>query len=373
MQRYTTYIEIDLDAITWNIRAVKERVGAAQVMAVVKANAYGHGAVDIARAALDAGATWLGVARVIEGAQLREAGIAAPILVITYALPSEMQAAVVYDLTPTITEIETAQALSGFADQIHRTMNVHVKVDTGLGRGGLLPHEVVPFLNQVRTLPRLNIQGVFTHFATADDPDPAYTNYQFEVFKQVLSDIEAADFNIPIYHAANSAAIMYHPETHLDMVRVGVAMYGLRPNVAVKPAFEIRPALALKSHVARVKWLPAGSSVGYGRTFITQQDSLIALVAAGYGDGYHRLNSNRGAVLVRGKRAPVVGRVSMDQLMVDVTEVRDVQAGDEVVLIGRQGETRIWVEQVAKWTETINYEVTTSLLARVPRFYLKKA
>lgn len=371
MQKYTTSIEVDLDAIAHNVRAVQERVAPAQVMAVVKANAYGHGASEVARTALDAGATWLGVARVIEGAQLREAGITAPILVMSYALPTEMQAAVVYDLTMTLTELEPAQALSAAADQLHRTMNAHIKVDTGMGRAGLLPDEIVPFLNTLRTLPRLSIQGVYTHFATADDPDPAYAQYQFEVFKQVLSDVEAADFNIPIYHAANSAAIMYHPETHLDMVRVGIAMYGLHPNAALKPAFEIRPALTLKSHVARVKWLPAGSSLGYGRAFVTQKDSHIALVPVGYGDGYHRLISNRGMVLVNGKRVPITGRISMDQLIVDVSGAGEVRVGEEVVLVGRQGKERITAEEVAQWAETINYEVTTSLLARVPRFYLK--
>lgn len=369
MQSYTTYIEVDLDAIAHNVRTARQFVDPAQVMAVVKANAYGHGAVEVAKTALENGASWLGVARVIEGAQLRQAGITAPILVMSYAVPLEMQVAVVFDLTMTVTELEVAEALSTYASRLHRSAKVHVKVDTGMGRYGLLPKEVVGFLNEIRKLPNLEIQGLYTHFSTADDPNKTYTQKQFEVFKKVAVAVEKGGYQMPMYHAANSAATMYHPETHLDIVRLGVAMYGLRPNAAVAPAFEIRPALTFKSHVARVRVLPKGASLGYGRTYVTPAEMPIALVPVGYGDGYHRMLSNRGAVLINGRRAPIVGRVSMDQIMLDVSGVGDVQAGDEVVVMGRQGREHITAEEIGAWGDTINYEVTTGLLPRVPRFY----
>lgn len=369
MQSYTTYLEVDLDAIARNVRAARQFVDPAQVMAVVKANAYGHGAVEVAKTALENGASWLGVARVIEGAQLRQAGITAPILVMSYAVPLEMQVAVVFDLTMTVTELEVAEALSTYASRLHRSAKVHVKVDTGMGRYGLLPKEVVGFLNEIRKLPGLEIQGLYTHFSTADDPNKTYTQKQFEVFKKVAVAVEKVGYQMPMYHAANSAATMYHPETHLDIVRLGVAMYGLRPNAAVAPAFEIRPALTFKSHVARVRVLPKGASLGYGRTYVTPAEMPIALVPVGYGDGYHRMLSNRGAVLINGGRAPIVGRVSMDQIMLDVSEVGNVQAGDEVVVVGRQGREHITAEEIGAWGDTINYEVTTGLLPRVPRFY----
>lgn len=373
MQSYTTYIEVDLDAIAHNVQAARQFVQPAQVMAVVKANAYGHGAVEVAKTALENGATWLAVARVIEGAQLRQAGITAPILVLSYAVPIEMQVAVVFDLTMTVTEFEVAEALSTYASRLKRTAKVHLKVDTGMGRFGLLPREVVGFLNDIQELPNLQIEGLYTHFSTADDSNKIYTQKQFEVFKKVAVAIEKAGFELPVYHAANSAAAMYHRETHADLVRLGVAMYGMRPNAALEPAFEIRPALTLKSAVARVKMLPKGASLGYGRTYVTPAEMPVALVPVGYGDGYHRVLSNRGAVLINGQRAPIIGRVSMDQTIVDASQVGEVSPGTEVVLIGQQGSDRITAEEIGAWADTINYEVTTGLLPRVPRFYLKKS
>lgn len=366
-----TYVEIDLDAIAHNVSTIAAHVGPhVALMAVVKANAYGHGAVDVARRALASGASWLAVARVPEGVALRRARIAAPILVMNYPTPDEIDAAVLHDLTLTVTEWHVAKRVSRRAEDNIRPARVHVKVDTGMGRFGLLPDEVVPFFQQLATLPGLVVEGIFSHFAVADSADKTYTWHQFETFTGVLDRLEDAGYFVPLRHIANSAATLDLPETHLDAVRVGIAMYGLHPSDDVAPAVPLKPALTLRSRVARVRVLPAGASISYGRTFITPHPMRVALIPVGYGDGYHRILSNRGAVLIRGQRAPIVGRVCMDQFVVDVSAIDDVTVDDPVVLIGCQGGECIRAEEVARWAETINYEVTTSLLPRAPRLFV---
>ena len=362
---------VDLSAIAHNVRAIKAFTGV-DVIAVVKANGYGHGAVEAARAALAGGATRLAVARADEGIALRQAGIMTPILVMAYTPPEAADAVIAAGLTVAVTEWDVAQALSRRASAAGRTAPVHVKVDTGMGRFGLLPEEVVPFVNQVAGLPGLDLEGMYTHFAVADETredSRAYTRQQFALFTDVLRAVAGAGHHIRLRHCANSAAALFHPETSLDAVRPGIAIYGLRPNADVEPPVALRPALALKSRVARVRTLPAGASVSYGRTYVAARPTPVALVPVGYGDGYHRLLSNRGAVLIRGQRAPIVGRVCMDQFVVDVSDIPGVQRDDEVTLIGAQGEGCITAEEVARWAETINYEVTTALLPRVKRVY----
>ena len=369
---WLTWAEIDLDAIAHNVRAIQAHVGPdTAIIAVVKANAYGHGAVPVARTVLESGATRLAVARLEEGIQLRQAGITAPILVMGYTLPAHAPALVHWDLTPTVNTLEGAQALSAAAEATGRRRAVHVKVDTGMGRYGLLPDEVVDFIRALAVLPGLTLEGLYTHFAVADLADKSYTHQQFNRFLGVVQAVEAAGFSIPLKHAANSAATLDLPETHLDAVRPGLILYGMRPSDEVEPAIPLRPALTLKSHVARLRTLPPGSSISYGRTYITTRPTPVALVPVGYGDGYHRLASNRGAVLIRGRRAPILGRVCMDQFVVDVSDIPNAAQDDEVVLIGRQGDEEITAEEVAGWFETINYEVTTSLLPRVARRYVR--
>lgn len=366
-----TYIEVDLDAIAHNVQAIKAHIAShVMLIAVVKANAYGHGALEVAQTALRNGASWLAVARADEGIYLRQAGIVAPILVMNYTPPDEIEEALRHDLTLTLSDLEPARLVSATASRLGRAATVHIKMDTGMGRFGLLPEEVLPFVQEVAALPGIQIEGLYTHFAVADLADKDYTRLQFRRFQQVRNRLAAAGFRIPLCHTANSAATLDLPETHLDAVRVGIAMYGLRPSSEVEPAVPLRPALSLKSHVARVRTLPAGSSISYGRTYITPREMPVALVPVGYGDGYHRLISNRGAVLINGRRAPIVGRVCMDQLVVDVSQAGPVEPNSEVVLIGSQGEERITAEEVAGWAETINYEVTTALLPRVPRLYV---
>jgi alanine racemase len=369
---FSVWAEIDLDAIVHNVAALKRHVGdRVAIMAVVKSNAYGHGAEPVARAALESGAAWLAVNRIGEGVALRQAGIGAPILVMGYSPAASAPAAVEGDLALTVTDLALAEALSATAGRAGKTVPVHVKVDTGMGRFGLAPEEVVDFARALGRLPGLTLQGLFTHFAVADQADKSYTRRQFATYSQVSASLEAAGIPVPVRHVANSAATLDLPEMHLDAVRVGIAMYGLRPSQEVEPAVALRPALALKSRVGQVRRLPAGSSISYGRTFITERPSTMALISCGYGDGYARLNSNRGVVLVRGRRAPIRGRVCMDQFVVEVPDSAGVLRNDEVVLIGQQGDDRLSAEEVASWAETINYEVTTQLLPRVPRLYLR--
>ncbi len=370
--RWLTWAEIDLDAIAHNVRQLKRHIGErVELMAVVKANAYGHGAAPVARTALKSGASRLAVNRAVEGIELRRAGIAAPILILGYFPPWEAEAVVRHNLTPTVTEREVASALAEAAARQGKAVPLHVKVDTGMGRFGLLPEEVVDFVKSLADFPNLRLEGLYTHFATADEADKSHTRRQFGVFLQVLKRLEEAGIEVPVRHAANSAATLDLPETHLDMVRCGIAIYGLYPSAEVSRSVALRPAMSLKSRVARLRTLPAGSCISYGCTYVTSSPTRVALVPVGYGDGYHRLLSNRGQVLIRGRRAPILGRVCMDQLVVDVSGIPGVRLDDEVVVFGRQGEEEISAEEVAAWAETINYEVTTSVLPRVTRVYLK--
>ncbi len=369
----TNYARIDLDAIAANVAALKARVGArTELWAVVKANAYGHGALPAARAALAAGASRLAVARIAEGVALRQAGVGAPILVMGYHLPAQAEAAVAHDLIVTVNDMAFARALAQQAHDAGKRSSVHVKVDTGMGRFGRLPHELLPFLEKVTRLPQLRLEGLWTHFATADEGDKTFVREQYDIYRQAAARASER-FDIRYRHVANSAAILDLPETWLDAVRPGIAIYGLYPSTEVNTDLVLRPALTLISHVGRVRTLPTGASVSYGRTFIAPRPTTVALLPIGYGDGVHRLLSNRGQVLIRGQRAPIIGRVCMDNIMVDVTGVAGVQEGDEAVLIGQQGDERISAEEVASWAQTINYEITTSLLPRATRVYVRKS
>jgi len=367
---HLTWAEIDLSAIRHNVQAIKNRLNGAGVMAVVKANAYGHGAEAVARAALSAGAEWLAVNRVGEGLALRQAGFSARILVLGHCLPAHAADVVRCGLTPTVTTLETATALQTEAARLTRPFPIHLKIDTGMGRLGLLPNEVTTFVRALQKMPTLQIEGVFSHLAVADEADPAFSGHQREVFARVLNDLRRAGVTPTVRHVANSAAAMRWPDAGFDMVRLGIAMYGLRPSAEVAWPVSLRPAMTLKTRIARLRTLPAEASVGYGRTFIAPGPTPIALAPVGYGDGYPRLCSNRGAMLVRGRRAPIAGRVSMDQTSLDVSGIGGVRLDGEVVVFGRQDEAEISADEVAAWAETINYEVVTAWAARVPRVYV---
>jgi alanine racemase len=362
-----TWLEVDLEAIAHNVRRVGEIVGpAVKVLAVLKADGYGHGAVRIARTALNNGAYCLGVASINEGLALRQAGISAPILVLGFTPAWQARELVLNSLSATVFDIDVAQALSRAAGQLDSQVKVQVKVDTGMGRLGLLPDDVVPFVLALRSLSHLVVEGIFTHFSVAD-ADPDYTRWQADRFQQVLEALSEEGIDLPLVHAANSAAILSLPASHFGMVRLGIAMYGLQPSPQVRCPPDFRPALSFKTEVAQVKTLPPGSYVSYGNTYQTTDRQRIAVIPVGYADGFRRGPRHWGEVLVRGQRAPIVGRVCMDQTMIDVTAIADVRQGDEVVLIGEQGGESLTAEQVAEQLGTVNYEVVSEILARVPR------
>jgi alanine racemase len=363
-----TWLEVDLAAIGHNLRQIRQLVGKdVDVMAVLKADGYGHGAVRIARTALNNGARMLGVACLSEAVTLRRAGIDAPVLILGYTPAWQARETVREGITATVFDLEAMRALSRAASELGRTASIHVKVDTGMGRLGLCPEDVLPVLREAVSLPGLIIEGIFTHFSVADVDDKAYTYLQLDRFRNVLSQLDAAGIKVPIIHAANSAATLTVPEARFGMVRVGIALYGLAPSedVPLPPGF--RQALTFKTRIAQVKLLAPGSFVSYGNTYQTRGHERIAVIPVGYADGFRRAPSHWGEVLVRGQRAPIVGRVCMDQTMINVTHIPEAQQGDEVVLIGRQGEQEITVEQVASRLGTINYEVISEILARVPR------
>lgn len=365
-----TWAEINLDAIAHNVKAYKNHVGPdVEVMAVVKANAYGHGAAPVARAALEAGAARLAVHRLNEAVELRKAGLTAPILIMGYTPPEAAEEVLRWELTPSLITLDFARALSARAASGGGRVPVHIKVDSGMSRYGLMPTEVPKFARALGQFPGLKLEGLFTHLATADALDQTHARRQMIEFKEVISALQAAGVEIPLIHAANSAAAMTLPQAHFNAVRVGIAMYGMAPSEEWPPVFRIKPALCLKSRVCRVFDLPAGAGISYGRTYVTEKPIKAALVPVGYGDGYHRVLSNRAEVLIHGQRAPIRGRVCMDQIVVEVTHIPEVRLDDEVVLVGSQDRAAIRAEEVARLAGTINYEITTALLPRVPRLY----
>lgn len=359
-----TRAEIDLGAIRHNIGELRRCARPqAELMAVVKADGYGHGALAVAETALAAGAAWLGVALVEEGVALRAAGCPAPILVLGWVPPEQARLAVDHDLRVACYDGELARALAAAGGA-----RVHIKVDTGMGRLGVRPQEVLAF---VRSLPGgIDVEGIFTHFAAADDPDPAFTREQLARFQGALAALAAAGIRPRWRHAANSAAIMAHPDSHLDLVRMGIAMYGLAPDPARPWPADLRPAMALKSRISHLKVMAAGETVSYGRTWTARGGERVATIPVGYADGYRRLFSNRGQVLIGGHPCPVVGRVCMDQTLVAVPPGVPAAVGDEAVLLGRQGQAVITADDWARTLDTINYEITCLIGSRVPRVYL---
>ena len=366
-----TWIEIDLSAIAHNTRKIQSLVGPnVGILASLKADAYGHGALKVARTVLLNGVSMLGVATVSEAAPLREAGIHAPILVFGYVPHWQMREAVHLGLTITLYSIESAQALSRASQALRQSVRVHVKVDTGMGRLGIRAEhiaEVLKLIHRIIHLPGLELEGIFTHFAMADTPDQTHARMQLTRFQGVLQVIEEEHIRPPLVHAANSAAILSLPESHFDMVRPGIALYGLDPSPEVRLPVGFRPALSFKTQVAQVKDIPEGESISYGCTYTTDRSTRVAILPVGYADGFRRGPTNWGSVLVHGQEAPLLGRVCMDQCIIDVSHIPQVRVGDEVVLIGRQGEVSLTAEQVAQRLGTINYEVVSEILARVPR------
>ncbi|CEO90463.1 alanine racemase [Syntrophaceticus schinkii] len=366
------WAEIDLKALAGNVREIRRVTDeSAQIMAIVKANGYGHGVEHVSRVALQNGASWIGVALLQEAILLREKGIKAPILVLGYTPVDDIAEVIRYDISQTVFTWDDALAIASVANHLGKKAKIHVKIDTGMGRLGFKwDRETLDIICRLAHLPGLEVEGIYTHFATADGDDKTFAQEQFARFQQILKQLAARHVFIRWRHCANSAAVMSMPFTHLDLVRPGITIYGLYPSSNSRDLVELTPVMSLKAKVAFVKEVPEMFSISYGRSYYTKEKTRIATVPLGYGDGYSRLLSNRGQVLIRGMRAPVVGRVCMDQLMVDVGHIPGVQQGDEVVLVGRQGSDEIPVEELADYLGTINYEVLCMISERVPRVYL---
>jgi alanine racemase len=365
-QAYATWAEVDLDAIRGNIAAILRLTGRA-VFAVVKANAYGHGAVPVARAALEAGAGWLAVARAGEALELRAAGIAAPVLILGWTPQAQLSRMIAEHVSLTVWEPAQLTAIAAAAREAGAPAQLHLKVDTGMGRLGADLEAGLDLARSIATLEGLELQGVFTHFARADETDPEPTFTQNEIFAGFVRQLTRLNLRPAWVHAANSAATIRFEPTWYDAVRVGVAMYGLHPSEQVKLPEAFRPALTWKSVVTQVKTLPVGRGLSYGHAYHTRGQERIGTVAVGYADGYRRIMGND--VLVDGKRCPARGRVTMDQILIGLDGVPEVETGETVVLIGPSGRETITAEELGRRWGTINYEVTSGIAARVTRLY----
>ena len=368
---YRVYAEINLDAIVKNVdnlmALTKENTGA---LAVVKADGYGHGDVAVAKAVAQK-VTGYAVATLDEAVNLRENGVKKPILVLGYVDPYEFDILVSHEITATVFDVETAQLLADAARVQKKQAHCHIKVDTGMRRIGLEPDENgIAIVKQITALKELSADGIFTHFAASDETDKTSAEHQFKLFTDFTGRLEKEGIHFTYRHCANSAAVIDMPQVDLDMVRLGIAMYGMYPSDEVKKEKEeLFPALDLKSHITMVKEIPAGEKVSYGGTFTTTRTTKLATVSVGYGDGYPRALSSKGYVLVRGQKAPIVGRVCMDQMMVDVTDIKNVTRADIVTLIGKDGDAEITVEEIAALAGTFNYEFVCDLGKRIPRSY----
>jgi alanine racemase len=363
-----TWVEVRLDNLLHNINVVRGYVGAVKLLFVVKANAYGHGAVQIAKKATDAGIDWLGVASLDEAEEIRKSKISVPILVLG-ATPCEYAGEIIeLGVTPTVFEEELATALSEEAKKRGKVCKVHIKIDTGMGRLGVVWSDAMGLVKRVCELPAIEVEGIFSHLSTAGEDDQ-YLKMQLARFKEILGLLEKDRIRIPMRHIANSAAMMGYPETWFDMVRVGIAIYGLYPVKGFRERIRLFPVMSLKSKIVQIKEWPKGARISYGATYQTERFTRIATIPVGYADGYSRVLGNRAYVLIREKRAPVVGRVCMDFIMADVTGISGVDIGDEVVLFGVQGREEITAEEIAELSGTINYEVVSKISSRIPRRY----
>ena len=366
---YPSRVEIDLGAVAANVRWIKARVGGAAVMAVVKANAYGHGAPAVAAVALRNGAEMLAVANLAEAQELRAVGIGAPILLMSHLPLSALGDAVDLDLSVSVFDQGFArQCVSRFGGA-SAGLKVHLKVDTGMGRLGVAPGIAVDLCRQLRESPGIQLEGLYTHFATADD-DPAFMREQLRSFRRILARLREGGTVVKYVHAANSAALLTNSESCFNVVRPGIMLYGLEPMPASGAARHLRPAMAWKTRIAQVKTLPPGSSVGYSQAYRTRGAETIAVAPVGYADGLRRAPFTWREVLIRGQRAPLAGRVSMEKITINVSHIPGAGAGDEVVLLGRQGEDCLSADEIAGWIGSNNYEVVCSIAPLAPRVYL---
>jgi alanine racemase len=368
------WIEINLDNLAHNMKEVKKNIRKdTLIMAVVKANAYGHGSVKSAEVFLENGANRLAVSTLSEAIELRKKNIKAPILILGYTPKSQYPLILEWDITQTIYNYESAKNLSENAIKMKKNGIVHIKIDSGMGRLGFLPNkESVEEIVKISKLPNLKIEGVYTHFATADEKDKSATRLQYSRFMKIIEELKNRGIHIPIKHVSNSAAIIDFPEYNLDMVRAGIILYGLYPSDEVnRNKMVLKPAMTLKAKVSNVKEVPKGTGISYGQVFVTERKSKIATIPIGYADGFTRLLTSKGEAFIKGKRVPIVGRICMDQCMLDVTEIDNISIGDEAVLFGYGEEGYPHIDEIANKLNTINYEVICMMGRRIPRVYIQ--
>jgi alanine racemase len=367
--RQRAWVEIDCSALRHNVRQIKRLLSPqTELMAVVKADAYGHGAIRVAQTALEAGASWLAIATLGEGIDLREAGIDAPILMLGAAnTPEEIEAIAHWNLQPTLCNPQQALVFSETLAALGQTLPVHLKLDTGMSRLGTPWTEALEFVQLVHRLPHLNLASVYSHLATADDPDPATMRRQQQRFEQAIAQVRAAGIVPPHLHLANSAATLSQTSLHYDLVRVGLALYGLYPAPHLQPVLSLKPVLQVKARVTQVKTIAPGTGVSYGHQFISDRQMRLAVVGIGYADGVPRNLSNRLNVLVRGRCVRQIGAITMDQLMLDVSSLSDLQVGEVVTLIGKDGDRSISADDWAQALGTISWEILCGFKHRLPR------
>ncbi|MGD1047878.1 MAG: alanine racemase [Candidatus Krumholzibacteriaceae bacterium] len=371
MNRSPAWVEIDLDALKHNVDRVRSIVPAGvSMLLVVKADAYGHGAVRISRLAVECGVDMLGVATLDEGRELRKAGIKLPILILSPVLPQELEGVLENDLAVSASSYEFAERASDIAVRTGAVCALHVEIDTGMGRAGIAQGEAIEAVSRMGALPGIRIEGLFTHFP-ASDSDVDFTKDQIRLFTGIASALRTAGVAFRYLHCANSAAILNFPSGDFNLVRPGLLVYGHAPSIVLRDRLDVVPAMSFKARLVLVRDMPAGASISYGRTYIAPKPLKMGVVPVGYGHGLSHRLSNRGQFLFRGKRASIIGRVTMDMTMLDLSEFPDAKVGEEIVIFGRQQGAEITVDEVARWDETLNYEVLCRISKRVPRLYLR--
>ena len=371
-QKYRSWVEVDLDNFISNLHEIKRLIGPqVDFMQTVKADAYGHGAIEISNAALKNGARMLGVANADEGVQLRISGIDAPVVILSPSTAPEIDEIIKYDLTPSVSDVFFVRQLQKALEKAGRKLPVHIEVDTGMGRGGTIHSEALNLIREISKLPNITMEGIFSHFAISENIIPC-NDRQWQLFSGLLEELEVEGIKIPIRHIENSGAILNYPEFKMDMVRPGIMTYGIYPAPENEIKAALAPVMSFKTSIVLLKDFPKGYGIGYGSTYITNKETRIATIPVGYGDGYPFILSNQGEALIRGKRAPIVGRVSMDMCTIDITHIAGCAVGDEVVLLGEQGKEYISANEIAAKARTISYEVLCALGKRAPRVFLQK-
>ena len=370
---YRSWVEVDLDNFTHNWNEMRRLVGPdVKILSVVKADAYGHGAIEISNVALKNGAYYLGVANADEGVQLRVGGIEAPILILSPSMGLEIDEIIKYNLIPSVSDLGFARDLQKKLKKAQAKMPIHIEVDTGMGRGGTIHSEAFRVIEEILDLPNIAVEGIFTHLSSSEVEGDDYNEKQWRLFQALLKKLEENRIYIPVKHLANSGGMLNFGQFHLDMVRPGIMSYGIYPAESLKAKADLLPVMSFKTKVLLLKEFPKGYGIGYNRTYVTKKPTRIATIPVGYGDGYGVIMSNQGEALIRGRRVPLVGRVSMDMCTLDVSRLPECEVGDEVVLLGRQGGEYIPANDIAAKAKTISYEVLCALGKRAPRVFIQK-